>query len=160
MLLIEVSCMGINQEMSGIDICRRIIFFVALKQGKVSGFVIVVELGGPDTEHLLGARGEVSWDREGVLDIPDLLFIEKVAIAPDAHGQGIGRKLYQHLFEVHPDATFFTALVEKPLANKGSEGFHTKMGFERVGTFRDGSFGALDEYQSGIFLRPSPSSTT
>lgn len=130
------------------------LFFVAVCQEEVRGFVIAVSLGGPDTDHLEGARGSVSWEQEGVLEIPNLYFVEKIAVLPAAHGQGIGRAVYEHLFSVHPESTFFTALVEKPLHNQASEAFHSKMGFTRVGTFRDSAFGTLEEYQSGIFLRP------
>ena len=131
------------------------LFYVATDDEEVLGFVIAVELGGPDTEHLEGARGKTTWTEEGVLQIPELYFIEKVAVSENAMGRGIGRKLYDYMFSTHPKTTFFTALVEKPLANKASEAFHTKMGFHRVATFEDDAFGALDKYQSGVFLRPA-----
>ena len=129
------------------------VFYAASDNGQIVGFVIAMPLGGPDTEHLEGARGSVSWTQNGVLAIPNLYFIEKIAVDESRMGKGIGRKLYDYLFSKHPELTFFTALVEKPLPNKASEAFHTRMGFNRVATFVDDSFGDLEKYQSGVFLR-------
>lgn len=129
------------------------IFYSAIVSDRVLGFVIAVPLGGSDTAHLEGARGTTTWSKEGVLKIPNLYFIEKVAVAEHAMGLGIGRKLYEHLFATHPNNTFFTALVEKPITNTASKNFHLKMGFHRVGTFEDTAFGSLQKYQSGVFLR-------
>lgn len=51
-------------------------------------------------------------------------------------GQGIGRKLYRHLFQLLADANYKSVIAGISLPNPGSLAIHQSMGFRKVGLFR------------------------
>lgn len=58
-------------------------------------------------------------------------------VAPDAHGHGIGRRLYTALLALLAHQGHHLALAGIGLPNPASVGFHEALGFEHVGTFRE-----------------------
>ncbi|ESQ89372.1 hypothetical protein ABAC460_12745 [Asticcacaulis sp. AC460] len=62
-------------------------------------------------------------------------YIDRVVIAASAQGRGLGKALYQHLFEAAKTAGFNSVVCEVNLdpPNPGSIAFHERLGFEAVG---------------------------
>jgi len=58
-----------------------------------------------------------------------------VYVAPDHHGQGIGRRVYRELLERLGRLGFVTAVAGITLPNDQSVEFHRALGFTDVGTF-------------------------
>jgi phosphinothricin acetyltransferase len=59
-----------------------------------------------------------------------------VYVAGDARGQGVGRALYEALFDRLRERGFRTACAGITLPNEASEGLHESLGFELVGVNR------------------------
>lgn len=60
-----------------------------------------------------------------------------VYIAADARGQGVGRALYEALFERLRERGFRMACAGVTLPNEASVGLHEHLGFEQVGVNRE-----------------------
>jgi phosphinothricin acetyltransferase len=52
------------------------------------------------------------------------------------HRQGVGRLLYQQLFPRLRELGYWTLIAGVTQPNDGSDGLHSEMGFQSVGTFR------------------------
>ena len=86
----------------------------------------------------------VAFDEDADYDSPNFLwfrdryerfiYIDRVVVAASAHGQGLGRALYETLFEAAKAAGYpcIVAEVNTNPPNPGSLSFHDKMGFEAV----------------------------
>ncbi|RQP22925.1 arsinothricin resistance N-acetyltransferase ArsN1 family B [Piscinibacter terrae] len=57
-------------------------------------------------------------------------------VREDARGQGVGRRLYQALFDALADLGYFQAFAGIALPNAASVGLHEAMGFEPLGVYR------------------------
>lgn len=68
----------------------------------------------------------------------DFVYIDRVVVAASAHGQGLGKALYERLFEDAAAAGFarITCEVNIDPPNPGSLAFHERMGFAAVGEQR------------------------
>lgn len=82
-----------------------------------------------------------------------------VYIAEDARGQGIGRALYEALFDRLRERGFRTACAGITLPNAASVGLHEHLGFELVGVNREigwkqGAWRDVGWYQ--LELTPAP----
>ena len=82
-----------------------------------------------------------------------------VYIAESARGQGIGRTLYEALFERLRERGFRMACAGITLPNQASVGLHTSLGFEQVGVnreigYKDGAWRDVGWYQ--LELAPAP----
>ncbi len=68
----------------------------------------------------------------------DFVYIDRVVVAASAHGQGLGKALYERLFDEAKAAGFRRIACEVNLdpPNPGSLAFHERMGFEVVGEAR------------------------
>ena len=87
----------------------------------------------------------VAFDQDADYDSPNFLwfrdryerfiYIDRVVVAASAHGQGLGRALYDRLFDAARAAGFPCVMAEVNTnpANPGSLAFHDKLGFEAVG---------------------------
>jgi predicted GNAT superfamily acetyltransferase len=65
----------------------------------------------------------------------DFLYVDRVIVAPDKRGAGLGRMLYVEVFD-HAAAhgvAWVTCEVNLEPPNPGSLRFHTRLGFARVG---------------------------
>lgn len=58
-----------------------------------------------------------------------------IYLAPDATKKGIGRRLYEALFDAIVDTDIHRAFAGITLPNEASVAIHTKMGFRHVGTY-------------------------
>lgn len=59
-----------------------------------------------------------------------------IYLAPDFHTKGIGRILYQTLFEILKLQGYYNVFAGVALPNQKSVGFHQAMGFEEIGIFK------------------------
>ncbi len=59
-----------------------------------------------------------------------------VYLSPAAHGKGIGRLLYETLFELLKLQGYFNVYAGVAIPNAKSEGFHKALGFEVIGDFK------------------------
>jgi len=87
----------------------------------------------------------IAFDQDADYDSPNFLwfrdryerfaYVDRIVVADSAHGRGLGRALYEKLFEAAKTAGYpcLTAEVNINPPNPGSLNFHTKMGFESVG---------------------------
>jgi len=62
----------------------------------------------------------------------DFVYLDRVAIAPEFQGRGLGRALYDEV-ERRADAAWFTLEVNLRPRNDGSLLFHERLGFVEVG---------------------------
>ncbi|QKZ14896.1 GNAT family N-acetyltransferase [Spirosoma sp. KUDC1026] len=60
-----------------------------------------------------------------------------VYIHADGHRQGIGRQLYDHLFDFLRRQGYYTAYAGITIPNPKSDFFHRSMGFDLVGTYHN-----------------------
>jgi len=60
-----------------------------------------------------------------------------IYLAPGEQGQGLGRRLYQTLFEALADEDVHRAFGGITQPNEASVGLHLAMGFTHVGTYRE-----------------------
>lgn len=81
-------------------------------------------------------------------------YVDRVAVAADAHGQGIGRRLYDAAADHARDAgaPVLCAEVNLEPPNPGSQRFHAALGFVEVG--RQWTYG--DTVQVQLLERPVP----
>ncbi len=82
-----------------------------------------------------------------------------VYVAEGARGEGIGRALYEALFERLRERGFRMACAGITLPNEPSEGLHESLGFEQVGVnreigFKEGAWRDVGWYQ--LELAPAP----
>jgi len=82
-----------------------------------------------------------------------------VYIAEDARGQGLGRALYEALFDRLRERGFRIACAGITLPNEASEGLHQSLGFELVGVnheigWKQGAWRDVGWYQ--LELTPAP----
>ncbi|HEX4984052.1 MAG TPA: GNAT family N-acetyltransferase [Ilumatobacteraceae bacterium] len=89
----------------------------------VAGFCIVL---GPGADY-----GSVNyrWFSERY---DDFVYLDRVAIAPEFQGRGLGRALYDEV-ERRAEAAWFTLEVNLRPRNDGSLAFHERLGFVEVG---------------------------
>ncbi len=86
----------------------------------------------------------IAFDEDADYDSPNFLwfrdryerfiYIDRVVVAASAHGQGLGRALYEKLFDAAKAAGYpcIVAEVNTVPPNPGSLAFHDRMGFEAV----------------------------
>jgi hypothetical protein len=89
----------------------------------VAGFCLVL---GPGADY-----GSVNyrWFSERY---DDFVYLDRVAIAPEFQGRGLGRALYDEV-ERRADAAWFLLEVNLRPRNDGSLAFHERLGFVEVG---------------------------
>lgn len=75
-------------------------------------------------------------------------------VRPDAHRQGIGRRLYSALLPILTTQRFCTAYAGIALPNAASIGLHESMGFAPVGVFRGAGYKLGAWHDVGWWQRP------
>ncbi len=93
---------------------------------RMLGFMIAIEPGQPyDSENYLW------FEARGI----DHLYVDRIVVADDARGAGIGRVLYDQVFEVARAAgrAEVTCEVNVEPPNPGSLLFHGRLGFTEAG---------------------------
>jgi len=123
-------------------------------EGEIRGYVILIPFESPTLETIRGYLAQVQDRYVDFTNIPNLLWLDQVAVGADFVHQGVGSVLYRDMFALFPNIPFLTAIAEKPDHNQPSLDFHKKYGFSRIGTFQADNFFGVAHYQSGIFLRP------
>lgn len=91
-------------------------WLVAVSQGQPVGFAYAAP------HH---ARAAYQWS----VDV-------SVYLAPQAQGQGLGKRLYQRLFQILRALGYYNVYAGIALPNPGSVGLHQALGFEPVGIYR------------------------
>lgn len=81
------------------------------------------------------------------------VYIQVVAVCPQWTGRGIGRFIYQSIYQTFPNSCLSLFVATKPLRNERSLNFHYRQGFRPVGTFRSPQLIDLKDYESLLFFR-------
>jgi len=72
-----------------------------------------------------------SWFKERY---ESFVYVDRIAIAPDARGQSLGQALYNNVFETYAgEALLIGCEVNSTPPNPGSMRFHNRLGFAEVG---------------------------
>lgn len=82
-----------------------------------------------------------------------LLYVEKIAVDKNYKKQGIGEAIYNNLFNMYKDFSFYAFIMDKPFTNKISMNFHEKIGFKESGTLNLDEFNSFKNYQSKLFYK-------
>ena len=104
-----------------------------------SEMLSVIEVDGIVEAFVLTIREGKDYDSVNYLWFSEhykqFLYIDRVVVSVKMHGKGLGRKLYEAVFE-HAKQTgvpFVTAEIDINPPNPGSLVFHEKFGFKEVG---------------------------
>ncbi len=96
------------------------------------------ELARPDTRHYLAAlsgQGELL-GYAGLCDYPDEAFVQTMAVAPSAQGQGVGARLLQALLAEAARRGQRTVSLEVRADNGPAQRLYARHGFARRGVRR------------------------
>lgn len=114
----------------------------------------VVEANGQVGAFLMAHRNGSAYDSENFAwfakRYADFLYIDRIAVSGALHGQGIGRKLYEHLFAFARKEGIGVVTCEFDIdpPNPTSEKFHASFGFKQVGTQTYGVYKKLVAMQA------------
>ncbi len=116
----------------------------------LAGFVLVVPPGadyGSPNYRFFSARLA-----DGAHEVGEFRYVDRIAVATTAQGTGVGRRLYQAVFDhaVADGAAEVTCEVNVEPPNPGSQAFHARMGFVEVG--RQWNYGGTTQVQ--LLARP------
>ena len=116
---------AVSQDALAAIIAEGDCFVAESAEGAISGFLITL---GPDAAY---ASKNYHWFDERY---EDYIYVDRIAIAPDARGGGLGTALYQHSFKQHKETALLIGCeVNTAPPNPGSMRFHERMGFHQVG---------------------------
>ncbi len=95
------------------------------------------ELGQVGTRHYLVALdGAAVRGYAGLCDYPDEAWVQTLAVAPDAQGQGLGGRLLRALLEVAEALGQRTVALEVRADNAAAQALYARHGFTRTGVRR------------------------
>lgn len=99
---------------------------IAEREGQPLGFVLVMEPGRDYASENYRFFSERS---------TDFFYIDRIVLAPDARGRGVGRALYARVFDAARElgASEVTCEVNVEPINPVSLAFHAALGFTEVG---------------------------
>lgn len=106
-------------------------WLVAEQRGRLLGFAYA----GPHRQ-----REAYAWSVEST-----------IYLRPEAHGSGLGRRLYQELLDLLRRQGFRTVLAGITLPNPSSQALHQRLGFQEVGVYPEVGFKG-GEWRSVIWL--------
>ena len=100
------------------------------------GFITLMELGHPEYDSPNMRWFEAYAERTGKTPI----YVDRIALAPEARGQRLGEALYLAAFEQFQSAGEIGCEINTLPPNPGSHRFHQRLGFKPVGetTYRPG----------------------
>lgn len=104
-----------------------------------SEMLSVIEVDGVVEAFVLTIREGKDYDSVNYLWFSErydkFLYIDRVVVSVKMHGKGLGRMLYQSVFEhaKQIDVPYVTAEIDINPPNPGSLKFHEKFGFKEVG---------------------------
>ncbi len=125
-------------------------YVVEGKKGRVLGYAEILE----EIDNVI--IDNLDWVDEKdkkILLKNDYLLISKIATRRGIRRKGIGKFLYENLFENYKDKDFFAFIVTKPVENKTSIKFHKKMGFRKVAYFSKNEFMDIKNYESILLVK-------
>jgi predicted GNAT superfamily acetyltransferase len=127
--------------------------WVAELAGTIVGFVIAHVDASQRFDLFRNRIPEIRWNATpDFLDSP-AVYVDRIAARPGYQGRGVGRALYEVLFQQYPSHGFFAGVAESPMHNGASILFHDRLGFRRVGTYGPTRLGSVDNYVGGVFYR-------
>jgi len=100
--------------------------FLARRIGNLDAFMIAFDQGADyDSPNFL-------WFKAKYLRF---VYVDRIAVSPVARGRGLARELYEGLFAVARQAghTMICCEVNAVPPNPGSDAFHARLGFRKVG---------------------------
>lgn len=80
--------------------------------------------------------------------VPDMAYVDRIALAEAARGQGHGGTLYTAAFNHMKGRGLITCEINDDPPNPGSQRFHTRLGFRRIGSAR-----YSEDYAVGYYAR-------
>lgn len=100
------------------------------------GFVTVMEIGQQDYDSANMRWFEDYAERTG----KSVVYVDRIALSPEARGQKLGEALYEAAFEQISTADEIGCEVNTLPPNPGSHRFHQRLGFEAIGdrSYADG----------------------
>lgn len=117
------------------------------------GFLIGFDKSSPLFERFATCLTDAHWFSENPIEREDLFYIEKIVVCHDARRKGVGRSLYQQLFDSRPNSEILAVVSERPFYNQASEKFHLETGFRRVAVFNQDNFADHKEIRNGIYAK-------
>ena len=128
----EASVPGVGKE-SEASLARWIALstcFVATDEtDQALGFVTVMALGQMDYD-----SPNMRWFESYVAKTGKrLVYVDRIALLPEARGRNLGEALYQAAFEQFKNADEMGCEINTLPPNPGSHRFHARLGFEQVG---------------------------
>lgn len=115
---LEPKTLGQRQSwLDGFAAAGRYRCFVAVKDGRAIGWA---------SSHRYNERAAY-----------DVTIASSIYLAPDACGQGLGRRLYATLFDALKDEDIHSVFGGITLPNEASVRLHRAFGFEPVGVYRE-----------------------
>ena len=128
----EASVPGVGKE-SEASLARWIelstCFVATDPDDRALGFLTVMALGQMDYD-----SPNMRWFESYVARTGKrLVYVDRIALLPEARGHRLGEALYAAAFETFTDADEIGCEVNTLPPNPGSHRFHTRLGFEEVG---------------------------
>ncbi|OZG75484.1 hypothetical protein BTA51_00850 [Hahella sp. CCB-MM4] len=98
---------------------------IAREEDNIAGFIVAM-LPGLDYQSLNYRWFSDNYER--------FLYVDRIVVAPEFQGRGLGRRLYQAVAERNPvDASILGCEVNLRPLNQNSLDFHARLGFDEVG---------------------------
>jgi len=118
-----VNALGVDGLAAHVPICD--LALIAEVDGEIAGFLLALT---PGADYASENYRWVSQHR------PGSLYIDRIVVAPDHHGTGVGRSLYEAVFDraLALNASAVTCEVNLDPPNPQSLAFHGRLGFEQI----------------------------
>src|SRR5262245_49269338 len=127
--------------------------WVAGLAGATVGFVIAHTDASQRFAVFRNRIPEIRWSAAADFLGSPAIYVDRIAARPGYQGHGVGRALYEALFQQFPSHGFLAGVAESPMHNGASIHFHDRLGFQRVGTYGPARLGGVDNYVGGVFYR-------
>jgi GNAT superfamily N-acetyltransferase len=125
--------------------------YVGRRAGRVTAYTKVSDAIDPQV------LADLKWfdpDLEALVRDRSLLHVEQVAVDPPDRNAGLGKRLYEKLLQLHPQATACAFVSLRPRCNSTSLRFHAALGFQKAAVFERDVFLGEKGYRSVLLVRP------